>query len=67
VRPYSEFQTELQSFLGEVEGSLGGAAAGSTGSGSAAPAKITNYSKCIQAAGGDVSKMQRCASLLNGK
>ncbi len=73
VRPYSEFQTELQSFLGQVEGSLGGAATrstgstGSTGSGSAAPAKITNYSKCIQAAGGDVSKMQRCAALLSGK
>jgi hypothetical protein len=73
VRPYSEFQTELQSFLGQVEGAVGGAATGSTGStgatgsGSAAPAKITNYSKCIQAAGGDVSKMQRCASLLNGK
>jgi hypothetical protein len=70
VRPYSEFQTELQSFLGQVEGSLGGAAGGSTGatgSGSAAPAKITNYSQCIQASGGDVSKMQRCASLLNGK
>jgi hypothetical protein len=76
VRPYSEFQTELQSFLGQVEGALGGASTastgsggstGATGSGPAAPANITNYSKCIQAAGGDVSKMQRCASLLNGK
>ena len=71
VRPFSEFQTELQAFLQQVEGTLAGGAVpgstGSTGSGVAAPATITNYSNCIQAAGSDVAKMQHCASLLNGQ
>ena len=74
VQPFSEFQTELQAFLQQVEGSLAGGAipgstgsTGSTGSGVAAPATIANYSKCIQAAGSDVAKMQHCASLLNGQ
>jgi hypothetical protein len=40
-----------------------GAATTPSGSGSA---KIQAYSKCIQSAGGDVTKMQQCAPLLNG-
>jgi hypothetical protein len=50
---------------------LGGASTGawstttpSSGAGSAAG--VSKYSGCIQKAGGDVTKMQKCASLLNG-
>jgi hypothetical protein len=71
VRPFSEFTSKLRSFLGQVQGGLGGttgtssSGTGSTGS-SAAGATVQSYSQCIQAAGQDVAKMQRCATLLNG-
>jgi hypothetical protein len=71
VRPFAEFQTQLQAFLQEIQGSLAGAvgsgATGATGSGSAIPSSVKGYSKCITAAGKDVTKMQHCASLLNAK
>jgi hypothetical protein len=85
VRPFSEFQSKLQSFLGAVQGAAGqlGAGAlgsgstgsGSTGSGSTgspstagsgSSATVQKYSACLQAAGSDVTKMQKCASLLGG-
>jgi hypothetical protein len=78
VRPYSEFSAKVQSFLQSVQGSFGGSTlpgtTGSSGSGSssgssssgAGSAKIQKYSKCVTAAGTDVAKLQRCASLLNG-
>lgn len=75
VQPYSEFTTKLRSVLTGIEGSVGAGALGSTGStgstgssGSAATTdKIKKYSQCIQSAGQDVVKMQKCASVLNGK
>jgi len=69
VHPYSEFATKLRTLLAGVQGSLGGAAAGGSGSSgsSGTTANVQKYSQCIQAAGQDVLKMQRCASLLNGK
>ncbi len=77
VHPYSEFQAKLQSLVGTLEGSLGqsGLGATGTGSGSSAPSGTTSvpssgtvskYSGCIQSAGSDVTKMQKCASLLDG-
>jgi hypothetical protein len=42
----------------------GGGTATTSGSGSSASKAATAYSKCIQAAGGDATKMQKCASLL---
>jgi len=55
-------------------GSLGGSSSGSGGAGAgggttstgSSPKNVTRYSQCIQSAGGDVSKMQKCASLLTG-
>jgi hypothetical protein len=79
VRPYSEFQAKLNAFLQEIQGvagsALGSSSGGSTGGGSTtsggtstagggAASSVTNYSQCIQRAGGDVAKMQKCASLL---
>lgn len=76
IKPYSQFTTKLRSALAGIEGSVGGGAlgsggstgsTGSTGSGStASTAKIQKYSACIQSAGQDVLKMQKCASILNG-
>jgi hypothetical protein len=81
VKPYSQFATKLQSLAGVLEGSLGGAGLGgatgsagsSSGSGStpapstsAPSSSVSKYSTCIQQSGGDVSKMQKCASLLKG-
>ncbi len=78
VHPYSEFTTKLQSIAQALTGALGGsglsgastssssgtATTPSSGSGSAAG--VSKYSACIQKANGDVTKMQKCASLLNG-
>lgn len=72
VHPYSEFTDKLRSLLtglsGSVgAGSLGSGTTGSSGSGSSATTdKIKKYSQCIQNAGQDVTKMQKCASVLNG-
>ncbi len=76
IQPYSQFTTKLRSVLTGIEGSVGGGALGSTGSSgstgsagsgsTASTAKIQKYSACIQSAGQDVLKMQKCASILNG-
>ncbi len=77
VHPYTEFTSKLQSLLAGIQGSVGagalgsGAATGSAGSSgssssSATTDKIKKYSQCLQSAGQDVSKMQKCASVLNG-
>jgi hypothetical protein len=44
--------------------SSGGSAAGGSSSGSASAQKLQRYSQCLQAAAGDASKAQKCASLL---
>lgn len=79
-QPYSQFQTKLRAVVTQIRSSLGGLAGG-TGGGSLVPgsttpssssgaagggANVQAYSQCIQRAGGDVGKMQACASLLNG-
>ncbi len=76
VRPFSEFQSKVNGFIQALQGAAAGALGGSGGSGSgggtsstpsAGSAKsITSYSQCIQSADGDVTKMQKCASLLSG-
>jgi hypothetical protein len=76
VKPFTEFASKLQGVLQQVEGSFGagglGAAAGagtstgSSGTSSASPSKVQKYTQCIQQAAGDVTKMQKCASLLQG-
>ena len=78
VQPFSGFATKLEGILRQIRssfdasglGSPGGSGStsgsGSAGSGSGSAAGVTKYTKCIQRAGGDVTKMQKCASLLNG-
>ena len=76
VQPYTEFATKLQGVLQQVQGSFGWrlGAQTSTGSGTATTGgsgtpnanNVNKYTKCIQKAAGDVTKMQKCASLLQG-
>ena len=79
VRPYSEFQQKVAAFVQGISGaasgllggggartSSGGSSSGGSGSGSSGgtSTSVQKYSQCIQQAGGDVTKMQKCASLL---
>ena len=77
VRPFSEFQSKLNAFVQQLQGAAGGAlgsgsssSSGGSSSGSSggtstgSSSNVTKYSQCIQAAGGDVGKMQKCAALL---
>jgi hypothetical protein len=48
-------------------GATGAAAPTATTGAAGASATVHRYSVCLQAAGQDVAKMQRCASLLNGR
>ncbi len=76
VQPFSVFQTKLRTFEQGIQQALSG---GLTGGGTGVPGAGTTttqtapsgsgvqaYSRCIQAAGGDVAKMQQCAPLLSG-
>jgi hypothetical protein len=76
----SKVQSFLQALQGSVGGSsllpgTTGSSSGSSASGrgssasssSGTSSKIQRYSNCVTAAGSDVAKMQRCASILNGK
>ncbi|MBV9367681.1 MAG: hypothetical protein JOY89_25855 [Solirubrobacterales bacterium] len=76
VRPFSEFQAKLAAFLQALQSAAGGALGSSGGTGSSgagantspstgSASSVQKYSQCIQQAGGDVSKMQQCASLLS--
>jgi hypothetical protein len=69
ARPFSELTAKLRSSLGGLAGG-GGTSGGSTGgtapSGGASNANAQRYLQCLQQAGGDVSKAQKCAALLNG-
>jgi hypothetical protein len=82
VLPYSQFQTKLRTFEQGIQNTLagqasGGATTGTTGASgvtgasgttgaAGAGSKYQAYSQCIQAAAGDIGKMQQCAPLLNG-
>ena len=70
VQPFSGFAIKLQSILAHVQGTLGagqttGSASGSS-SGAGSSSSVNGYASCIQQASGDVTKMQKCASLLSG-
>ena len=71
AKPFTQFVGKLQGFLQGLEGTLGGSSplsgGGSSGGGSASGQKLQRYTQCIQSAGKDVTKMQRCAAILNGQ
>lgn len=67
VQPYTQFQTKLRAIVSGLEGGLVGGSTGSstTPAPSSSSSSVSKYSQCIQSAGQDVKKMQKCASLLN--
>jgi hypothetical protein len=68
ARPFQDLAAQLRQALGTSAGSAAGGstAAPSTAGGSAGNAKAQRYLQCLQQAGGDVAKAQKCAALLNG-
>jgi hypothetical protein len=74
VQPFTQFQAKVSAFVQQLEGAAGGlitggssgGASGSTGGSSTtgSSSNVQKYSQCIQQAAGDVSKMQKCATLL---
>jgi hypothetical protein len=77
LQPYSQLQIKLADLFSTIRSQLSGVVSGGLAPGSSvSPPGSTGaggtgnyqaYSQCIQAAGGDVSKMQKCAPLLSGK
>jgi hypothetical protein len=71
VQPFTQFQAKVAAFVQQLQGAAGsllggGSASGGTGTGSGSSSSgVQKYSQCIQKAGGDVGKMQKCASLLS--
>ena len=79
VKPFTQFQSKLNAFVQALQGAAAGAigssgasSGGASTSGSSggtstgAGSSVAQYSQCIQKAGTDVAKMQKCASLLAG-
>jgi hypothetical protein len=78
VHPFTEFATKIQALVQTIQSTVAGglgstgssssAAPGSTGApstGAASGQNVQAYSQCIRAAAGDVTKMQKCSTLLN--
>ena len=63
AQPFSQFLAKVRSFVQGVQGTTGTAPS----TGSATAQQLQRYTQCIQSAGGDVAKMQRCASILAGQ
>jgi hypothetical protein len=80
VQPFTQFQAKVSAFIQELQGAAGnligggssasagstGAATGGTGTTGSSSSDVQKYSQCIEKAGGNVGKMQKCASLLGG-
>jgi hypothetical protein len=76
LQPYSQLQAKLATLFSALRSELGGLFSGGLGSSQGPSASgspgtggshLQKYSACIQRAGGDVAKMQKCAPLLSGK
>jgi hypothetical protein len=67
VRPFSEFSAKLRAFIAAAQGTVSGTGPTTPSAPSRGSSNVQRYSQCLQAAGQDVSKMQRCAALLNGQ
>jgi hypothetical protein len=67
-KPFADLASQLNSLglsLGGLGAGAGGGTSGSAGSGSSATAEnVQKYSECVQDAGGDTAKIQKCSDLL---
>lgn len=79
VRPYSELANDVSSSQQQLAASGGTDSTGAAANGSSAPAGPSTtgssnssagaqtYTQCVEVAGSDITKLQQCAPLLNGK
>lgn len=58
VKPYGQLGQRLSGLTGQLDGSTAGTS-GSSASGAGA------YDKCLQQSGGNLTKLQKCASLID--
>jgi hypothetical protein len=67
VHSYAQLQTKLAAIGTGLQSELGGvgSAAGTTGASRSSSRRVSKYARCINSAHDDVTKMQKCASLLN--
>jgi hypothetical protein len=65
TKPINDLLSQLGG-LGGALGGLGGSSSGSGGSSSGSTKDLQKYEQCIQKAGADISKAQKCAKLLTG-
>ncbi len=63
AKPFTQFTAKVRGLLQGLISASPGASQGSSSTPSSG--KLQRYSNCIQQAGSDVGKMQRCASILN--
>lgn len=68
VRPFAEFESRAGALAQTLTGGLGGSTGGAGGSsaGDTAASGSQKYANCVRAAGSDLTKLQKCAPLLNG-
>ena len=62
VHSYAQLQTKLAAIGTQLQSGLGQTSTGGATSGSSR--RVSRYSRCINGAGGNVRKMQKCAKLL---
>jgi ribosomal protein L12E/L44/L45/RPP1/RPP2 len=62
VHPLTELLGQVQGLLGSS--GLGGSSFGGGSSGAGSSKQVDKYAQCLQNAGGDATKIQKCASLL---
>jgi hypothetical protein len=63
AKPFSALQSELQGLIGAVSGQ-GGGGTGTTTTPGASGSAASKYLTCVQKAGQDIAKLQKCASLV---
>jgi hypothetical protein len=59
VKPYRQLGQQLSGLEQSLEGSAAGATSGSAGG------QHSNYYECLQQAGGNLTELQKCASLID--
>jgi hypothetical protein len=65
VKPFGGFENKLRGVFSDL-GSAGLGLSGSGSSSNSSPSNFQKYNNCIHRAGGNVTKLQKCAPLLNG-
>jgi hypothetical protein len=65
AKPFNDLLSQLGGLGAALGGGTGSSGSGSSGSGSTGSSGFEAYAQCLEQAGGDTSKAQECAALLN--